>query len=285
VALRREDGTLFPPPGTGAEAADGESLRVEPGGKALVWASEGDARDGFGSVIRRAGMDGAPLGKLPLPVLLAYDRQGRSGPRPNLSFEGLSFADHGRKLWVSVEAPLYQDGPLASAAQGATVRFSQLGYPSGRLLRQLAYTVDPIGPVPAGKLADNGVSEILALDARHVLVIERSGVEVGTMDFRYGDRVYCAATQGASDMGRLSTLQGARFRAMRKTIAIDLSSVPGLKADNVEGMALGPRLSNGHASLVFVTDNNFAANHATQLIVFEIAARGGGAAVARALCR
>jgi len=283
VFLRREDGSLFPAPGTGGEASDAESIRVTPDGKGLIWSSEGDAKDGFGPSVRRAGLDGSPLGTLPLPANLAYDPQHRIGPRANLSFEGLGFAAKGHQLWLSVEAPLQQDGPLASATQGAMVRFTQLNWPSGRMLRQLAYPVDPIGPFPAGKLADNGVSEILPLDARHLLVLERSGIEVGTMDFHYRSRVYCAVTDGASDVARIASLQKGRFKAMRKTLAIDLSALPIPALDNVEGMALGPVLPNGHASLVFVTDNNFAANHPTQLIAVEINAKPK--TLAQTLCR
>jgi hypothetical protein len=283
VFLHREDGALFPVPGTGGEASDAESIRIAPGGQSLIWSSEGDAKDGFGTSVRRAGLDGAPLGKLALPASFANDPQHRTGPRINLAIEGMGFASKGRQLWIGLEAPLYQDGPLASAAQGALVRFTQLGWPSGRMLGQFAYPVEPIGPVPQGKLADNGVSEVLPLDARHLLVLERSGIEVGTMDFRYRSRVYCAVTDGASDVSRINSLRGGGFGAMRKTLAIDLSALPIPAVDNVEGMALGPVLPNGHASLVFVTDNNFAANHPTQLIALEIRAKPR--ALAQALCR
>lgn len=286
VFLRREDGALFPPRGTGAEASDGESVRLVPGGKGLIWSSEGDAKDGFGPAIRRARLDGTPLGKLPLPALFAYDPQHRTGPRDNLSIEGMGFAAGGRQLWFSMEGPLEQDGPEATATQGTLVRFTQLSWPSGRMMRQLAYPVEPIGPVPKGKLADDGVSEILPLDARHLLVLERSGVEQGKMDFRFRSRVYCARADGASDVAGLASLSAGGFTAMRKTLAIDLSALPmpegSAPVDNVEGMALGPVLGNGHASLLFVTDNNFTTNHPTQLIALEI--KAGPQGVAKALC-
>ncbi|WP_068079819.1 esterase-like activity of phytase family protein [Novosphingobium rosa] len=280
--LHREDGSLFPVPGTGGEASDAESIRVASFGTSLIWSSEGDAKDGFGPSVRRARLDGTPLGKMPLPANLGYDPQRHTGPRANLSFEGLGFSAHGRQLWLSVEAPLQQDGPLASATQGAMVRITKLAWPSGRMMRQFAYPIDPIGPFPEGKLADNGVSEILPLDARHLLVLERSGVETGKMDFRYRSRVYCAVTDGASDVARVASLRDGGFKPMRKTLAIDLSALPIPAVDNVEGMALGPVLSNGHASLVFVTDNNFAANHPTQLIALEIKAKP--AIIAKTLC-
>lgn len=283
VFLHREDGSLFPAPGTGDEASDAESIRIAPGGRSLIWSSEGDAKDGFGTSVRRAGLDGAPLGLLALPASFANDPQHRSGPRINLAIEGMGFVAKARQLWIGLEAPLYQDGPLASATQGALVRFTRLSWPSGRMLGQFAYPVAPIGPFPAGKLADNGVSEILPLDARHLLVLERSGIEVGKMDFRYRSKVYCATTEGASDVARLGSLRDGGFKVMRKSLAIDLSALPIPAVDNVEGMALGPPLPNGHASLVFITDNNFATNHPTQLIAMEISSKP--AKIAQALCR
>ncbi|MDB5845384.1 MAG: hypothetical protein JWP79_2694, partial [Polaromonas sp.] len=44
----------------------------------------------------------------------------------------------------------------------------------------------------------------------------------------------------------------------------------GVKIDNIEGMAWGPRLPNGHRTLVLVADNNFADNQMTQLMAFEV---------------
>jgi len=284
IPLRREDGRTFPPQGTGTEASDAESVRVIPGGKGLIWSSEGDAKDGFGPAVRRAGLDGASLGKLSLPSSFAFDPLGKHGPRPNLSIEGLTFTNRGRKLWLSLEAPLQQDGDLARAATGAVVRFTQLAFPSGRLLRQVAYPVEPIGPFPSGRLADNGVSEILALDSRHLLVIERSGIENDEHDFGFRARVYCALLNHAQDVATLASLRDGKVQPVRKALAIDFSKVPGTRIDNVEGMTLGPRLSNGHGSLVFITDNDFSPRRKTQVIALEVMAPATPKAMAHALC-
>ena len=40
--------------------------------------------------------------------------------------------------------------------------------------------------------------------------------------------------------------------------------------DNVEGIIFGPRLRDGHRSLVLVSDNNFAASQFTQFLLFEV---------------
>lgn len=282
--LRNEQGKTFPAPGTGREASDAESIRVVPGSSELIWSSEGDARDGFGPAVRRMSGDGTTQGRLPLPASFDFDPSGRQGPRPNLSIEGLSFTDSGRRLWLSLEAPLHQDGDLSRATNGAVVRFTQLAYPSGKLIRQLAYPVDPIGPYTRGRLADNGVSEILALDRKHLLVIERSGVQDANGDFNFRSRVYCARTTGATDVSTFPSLRNQVYRPMRKTLAIDFSTFVNKNIGNVEGVTIGPTLSNGHASLVFIIDNDFSPRRRTQVVVVEAMFRRDRSSIPGALC-
>ncbi len=40
--------------------------------------------------------------------------------------------------------------------------------------------------------------------------------------------------------------------------------------DNIEGVTFGPVLPNGHRTLIFVADNNFAAKQKSQFLLFEI---------------
>jgi len=42
------------------------------------------------------------------------------------------------------------------------------------------------------------------------------------------------------------------------------------KVDNLEGMSWGPLLSNGHRSLVLVSDDDFSDDEVTQLLAFEL---------------
>jgi hypothetical protein len=61
-----------------------------------------------------------------------------------------------------------------------------------------------------------------------------------------------------------------------KTLLLDLSDVRGLSPDlaptldNFEGMAFGPRLPDGRASLVLVSDDNFSAAQQTWFLLFAI---------------
>jgi hypothetical protein len=176
VPLRREDGSTFPPTASPAgERADAEALRLDPLNGDLVWSTEGDAARGFDPAVRRMGRDGEPKAGIPTPLAFRFDPAKTKGPRPNLTFEGLSFSPDGRSLWLSMEAPLIQDGPVSSVAAGGLTRITRLDR-KGRVEAQYAYRLDPVQAAPARR-GDNGISEILAVDDHRLLVLERSGVE------------------------------------------------------------------------------------------------------------
>jgi hypothetical protein len=44
----------------------------------------------------------------------------------------------------------------------------------------------------------------------------------------------------------------------------------GMYIDNIEGMTFGPKLPNGHKTLLFVADNNFNFFEKTQFLLFEV---------------
>ena len=50
----------------------------------------------------------------------------------------------------------------------------------------------------------------------------------------------------------------------------------GVTPDNVEAMALGPRLPNGRPSLILMSDDNLSATQRNQFLLFEIDAGGAG---------
>jgi len=40
--------------------------------------------------------------------------------------------------------------------------------------------------------------------------------------------------------------------------------------DNIEGITFGPKLTNGHDTIILVSDNNFSKKQRTQFLAFEI---------------
>jgi hypothetical protein len=172
-----------------------------------------------------------------------------------------------------MEAPLYQDGPVPTPGTGAMTRLLRYDR-NGRVAGQVAYPLDPIPATPAaGKNADNGLSELLALDDRRLLVLERAGVQGADDTYRNFIRLYEADLQDATDVNGTASLAAGGFVAARKRLVLDLNTLGLAKLDNIEGMAWGPLLANGNRSLVMVSDNNFNGTQITQLLAFEVVPR------------
>jgi len=270
VTLLQADGKPYPDAKSGGEVPDAESIRRDPETGNLWWTSEGDRKLGLSPFLRVATPDGTYVNEVPTPSIFRTNKEQEIGPRNNLAFEGLSFAPGGDSVWLALESALYQDGPIATPSAGAVARLTHLDR-DGKVLAQFAYPLDPIQAVPTGKNGDNGVSEFLALDDRHGLVLERSGVEGADGIWKLYIRIYEIDTTSATDVAALPSLAGACYQSVAKRLVVDLAKTPGLgPIDNIEGMSWGPMLADGNRSLVLVSDNNFNPAQITQFLAFEV---------------
>jgi hypothetical protein len=274
TTLLQPDGTPYPSreeyKRRNGMVPDLETLRVDPQDGSIWYGSEGDVELSLDPFIRRATRSGHHQYTLPLPPLFTVSKEHKSGPRNNQSFEGLSFTPDGRTLWVSLEGPMYQDGPEPTPTQGAVNRITHFTR-DGKVLGQYAYPLEPIPATPGkGKYADNGISEILSLSEKRMLVMERSGVQADDGTYKDYVRLYEIDTEGASDIQHLQTLKDAAYRLVKKRLVLDIGTLHLPVIDNLEGMAFGPRLANGHASLVLISDDNFSKTQVTQLLLFEL---------------
>jgi hypothetical protein len=110
------------------------------------------------------------------------------------------------------------------------------------------------------------VSDVLAINDHQLLVIERSfstGRKQSTV------KVYLAEAWAAQDISRYPSLRNLSFHHMQKHLLLNMDSL-GFYIDNIEGVTLGPKLPNGHQTLIFVSDNNFSKEEITQFLLFEI---------------
>jgi hypothetical protein len=270
VTLLQADGKPYPNVKAGGEVPDAESLRRDPETGNLWWTSEGDRKLGLSPFLRITASDGKYVGTVPTPAMFRMNKMQEIGPHNNNAFEGLSFAPDGASVWLAMESALYQDGPISTPSAGAVARLTHLDR-DGKVLGQFAYPVDPIQAVPTGKNGDNGLSEFLAIDDRHGLALERSGVEGADGVWKLYIRIYETDTSGATDIGAVPSLIGASYRPVAKRLVIDLAKTPDLgPIDNIEGMSWGPILADGKRSLVLVSDNNFNDTQITQFLAFEV---------------
>jgi hypothetical protein len=126
-----------------------------------------------------------------------------------------------------------------------------------------AYLLDP---TPKGA-NNNGLTDLLTVDTGgHFLSLERTYGLLGV-----GAKIYQLAMGAATDTSGIPTLKGdlSRISVVKKKLVLDLSTL-GIYLDNLEGMALGPRLPDGTQSLLLVSDDNFSNSQLTQFLLFRL---------------
>ncbi|KKB44100.1 esterase-like activity of phytase family protein [Bacillus thermotolerans] len=276
--MKQPDGSLYPSQAEyeaqGGDVPDLESISLDPKTDTIWYTSEGDRSLGLDPFIRQATRKGDHLSTLPLPDEFHMSPDEESGPRNNAVFEGSTFSADGESLWVAMEGPLYEDGAAPTVENGGFSRITQYDR-QGNVLAQYAYPMDAIPAAPGpGKHADNGVTEILAVNKHTFLVLERAGVQAADGSFSNYIRLYEMNIPGASDIQNLDSLQDERFKPVKKRLVLDLNTLNLPKLDNIEGLSWGPTLENGNRSLVLVSDNNFNSTQVTQFLAFEVKTKG-----------
>jgi hypothetical protein len=155
----------------GLTSPDPEAIRWHAPSQSLLWTSEGNALLLAPPSLQQTRRDGTLARTFELPAMLGFGPL--SGSRINKTLEGLTITPDGQFAWLAMEAALRQDGPEPTlAAPGGPCRFTQMDIATGKAVRQIAYVPDaiPRAPAPATADADNGVVEVLMLDAHRMLV-------------------------------------------------------------------------------------------------------------------
>jgi 3-phytase/alkaline phosphatase D len=220
----------------------------------LIITSEGLPNSMIDPFIRRYSLDGRFLGSLPLPRAFLASADHTTGVRPNLGFEGAGIIGH--DLFTATENALYQDGPAATLTNGSPSRLLRYDLRTDRLKRQWVYETDPVAepPNPPDQFSVNGVDDLLPIDHRRLIAMERS---------------FSVGAPGTGNKIKLYEVKLGRSPFARKSLLLNLDDL-GIPLDNVEGIIWGPRLRDGRRSLVLVSDNNFAASQFTQFLLFAV---------------
>jgi hypothetical protein len=143
--------------------------------------------------------------------------------------------------------------------------------------RQVVYRTEPIfaAPVPADQFADNGVSALTYIrplvPGFDFLAMERSFSTGNGNDVN----IYGIRTAGATDVSGTAALPVPFTGTMvQKTLLVNMASL-GIVADNLEGIAAGPRLPDGSIPVLVISDDNFSDTQTNQFLLFSIAAPQG----------
>ncbi|NII84941.1 esterase-like activity of phytase family protein [Pedobacter sp. SG908] len=274
--MLQENGKQYPQYGIDKSVKpDGESVRYNPLTKQLLWSSEGERlfRKGDTTIVQPGltfiSTEGKFLDTIPMPKGF-YFTKTESGPRKNALFEGLTYADQYKTLYASLEEPLYQDGPQAAFEYDkALTRILKFDIATKKNIGQYAYNLDamPVKPTVENDWNVNGISEILAINNHTLLVMERAWAK-GHDDHTF-IKLYLVDLNGAeNEINNASFLKNPP-RPLTKKLLFDFDSL-NRHIDNFEGVTFGPKLPNGHYSLIFCVDNNFGKFQVQQFFLFEI---------------
>ena len=253
---------------------DPEAIRYNPKKGYLLWSSEGErivkATD---TVLTDPSVimikpNGKYIDSFALPEIMKMHAKEK-GPRRNGVFEGMTFADNYKTLYVNVEEPLYEDGPRADVVDNdAFIRIIKFNVADKKATQQYAYKLAPVAypAKPENEFKINAVPDILNLGNNKLLVIERS-FSTGRLPCTI--RVFIADLNGASDISTMTLKDNHSFTPAKKTLLLNMDDL-GIYTDNIEGVTFGPLLPNGHKTLLFIADNNFTVVEKAQVLLFEV---------------
>jgi len=253
---------------------DPEAIRYNPKTNSLVWSSEGEriikANDTVltDPTVILVQPDGKYIDSFVLPPNITMQAVEK-GLRKNGAFEGMSFADNFKTLYVNIEEPLYEDGPRADVVENnAFIRIIKYDVNTMKSIAQYAYKLDPVAfaAVPENEFKINGVPDILSIGNNKLLVIERS---FSTGRIPCTIKLFIADLGKADDVTNITLKDNKTFTPAKKTLLLNMDEL-GIYTDNIEGVTFGPPLPNGHRTLLFIADNNFSEQEKAQVLLFEI---------------
>jgi hypothetical protein len=254
---------------------DPEAMRYNPVRKQMTWSSEGERilRDQDTVLedpsITIMSVYGKYIDTFPLPQNLRMHAT-ENGPRKNGVLEGMSFANGFRTLYVNVEEPLYEDGPRADTMENDPwIRIFKFNTKTKQNTAQYAYKLDPVAypATPSTAFKVNGVPDILSAGKDQFIVLERS-FSTGRLPCTV--KIFLADLNGATNVIDNPSLKTNGIKKpVAKKLLLNMDSL-GIYIDNIEGATFGPRLANGHRTLLLVADNNFEAFQKTQFFLFEV---------------
>ena len=271
--LLQKDGKPYPNSKQDAfHTPDPEAIRYNGVKDELVWSSEGERLIRPGNNV------------LEDPSVIAVDKEGNykdsfelplnmhmriteNGPRQNGVFEGMTFSNDYRYLFVNVEEPIYEDGPRAGVNDSsALIRIIKFDADKRIAVAQYYYRIEPVAypAVPTNAFEINGVPDILWIRDDQLLVVERS---FSTGRLACTIKIFLASLKNATNL-MMVPLTGA-IQPADKRLLLNMDQL-GRYIDNVEGVTFGPVLPNGHRTLIFVSDDNFAPLEKTQFLLFEV---------------
>jgi hypothetical protein len=194
----------------------------------------------------------------------ATDAGNTAGRVSNRGFEGLAISPDGKYAYATLQSAMLDEG----GSNGQYTRIVKFDMATGEAVGQFAYKFEVTGQ-------GRGVSEIVALGNDKFLVIERNnrGVGIGATLANADKNVYQIDLNGATDISNVTISNGvlpAGVIAVAKSgqiIDLDantLAALGGKSPEKWEGLAIGPRLTNGQYLILAGSDNDYSVTQNAQ---------------------
>lgn len=264
--LKNQDGQNFP-----ASSLDPEGIALTKN-RTLFISSEGDATPAnlTNPFVNEFSLPGKQLQALPVSQKYLPTATQTSGIRNNLAFETLTITPSQKYLFTATENALIQDGDVATVTNGSPSRILSYNLDTNKPAAEFLYITDKVAKstTPADGFNTNGLVDLLAIDDKHFLSLERS-FSVGAGNTI---KLYEVSLEGADDISNIASLSEVdinKIQAADKKLLLDFDEL-NLELDNIEGLTFGPDLENGRRSLIVVSDNNFSPTQKTQVLAFSV---------------
>ena len=255
LALRHHDDQRFDP----------EGIRMLRGGNLIVSDEYGPhviEFDSKGDEVRKYPVDNKFMIATPGQNKAEENKNNTSGRQGNRGMEGLALTPSGDKYGL-MQSPLIQDCSWNEEGklEGLNCRIVELANKS----KEYVYQLDD---------KSNKLNEILSVDEKNFLVIERDGKPGSESTYK---KINLVNISGATDVQDVNPLPAGKLSddvsPVAKRCLIDLlDSKWGLHAnmpEKIEGLCFGNDLKDGRKTLLVLSDNDFE-KQATQLFVFAV---------------
>lgn len=237
--------------------------------------SEGSINKGKNPTIFAVDMKGEFQKEFNIPSY--FKANSKAEPKHNAVFEGSSKSFDKKGFWVAMEGVLAADGEEATFHKTQSpIRITYFDNQTKKATKQFAYQLEKIDNHAKGNINLNGVTAILEYQKNHFFIVERiyqSGY--GTLGNTI--RIFKATIKEEStNTLSIKSLKNEAYIPLKKELVFDFKNVQHKLTDtiidNIEGITLGPNLSNGNRSLILVSDDNFQVygKQLNQFLLLEI---------------
>jgi len=233
--------------------------------------SEGDTQRLIDPFIKEFSLaSGKELRSLPIPERFLPTASRDRGIRNNNAFESLTVTPNQQYLFSATENALLQDEPIGQPDTSSPCRILQYDLRSGVRLHEYLYITEAVSAqINLPQFMRVGLVDLLAVDNNgHFISLERAFTGLG-----YSIRLYEVSLANADDISSIDSLRQvdlSSVKPVKKRLLLDLKTLKNIALDNIEGLTLGPELTDGQRSLILVSDNNFQPAQRTQFLALTI---------------